>query len=456
MSTGLKVGAGRAVIKYTDEMFPNFKENYTHVHDDSYVDVVLMEQDGQKFALLAAGTVALAHPKAIAEMISQTAEVPEDRIIISAKHVLSAPHANAKDTIEHILDISKKSGKEISLEEAEGYVARNKMMIEAIHAASKEACEAAKASVKPVTMRFAMGHTDVNCNRLTKTYVGWEQGHNPDIPADGTLPVLRFDDEGGNAVAILFFCNVAPGVLENSFLADGRRPASGDMAAETERRLDAQYEGAVCIYMTGATGDHWQALRALHDTVDRDGNQTITDLHEAGFIFIDVLSDRLKEAVIRAAEASEEQSTEAGINFDRFIFTYPGQKTLGKRGGHDMRMTSNVDLREEMRQHKAEMKYVQEGEIDLGLDVLRIGADTAVLFIGVEINSGTWKKIRENSPFKNTMIVEFSNLNGGGYLPEKDYYEKVTHQSTKTRYAAGSAERLTDDVLAALNKLAGK
>lgn len=438
MSNGLKVGAGRAVIRYTAEMFPNFRENYTHVHDDSYVQVILMEQDGTHSALVAVGTVTMSEPEKIAEIVEEVSGVPRENVFVHAKHVLSAPHASRRDDVAHIKEDIARKGGEISDEEAEAFVKRNWLMCDAILDAAKEAAESAAAGICPVTMRYAVGYTDVNVNRLVKTTKGWWQGHNPNLPADGSLPVIRFDDADGRAVAILFFCNVAPGVLEFSVLSDGSRPTSGDMAAETERKLDAQYEGAVSVYLTGATGDHWQALRAMHDTLDREGNQTVTDLHEAGFTFIDIIADRLKEAVIKAAEKSEAESTEGGLAIDHFTFTYPGQKAKGARMG----------------QPSSDVEYIQDGENDLGLGVLRIGADTAILFIGVEINCGTWKYIKENSPFKNTMLVEFSNRKGGGYLPEKDFYDKITYQSLKTRYFAGGAERLAEDAVAALKELA--
>lgn len=435
--SALKVGAGKAVIKYTEEMFPNFGEFYTGVHDDAYVQVIIFEQD-IKVALVAVETVIASEPDAIAQKVSEVTGIPFENVIVHAKHVLSAPHARRDEKPEQMLEMAKRRGMDVSAEDTEAFVKRNGMICDALIDASAAAAKEAAGCVVPVTMNYAIGHTDVVVNRLVKTDKGWWQGHNPDIPADGSLPVLRFDDENGKPVAILFFCNVAPGVLEFSKLSDGSRPASGDMAAETERRLEAQFEGAVSVYLTGATGDHWQALRAMHDTMDKDGVQTVNDLHETGFIFIDIIADRLKEAVIRANEKTEVQGTE-GLKLGHHTFRYPGQKVEGARMG----------------QPSADAKYLENGEQPLGIDILTIGNDTVIIFIGVEINGGTWKTIKENSPFKNTMLVEFANKDGGGYLPEKDYYDKITYQSLKTRYFGGSAELLAEDTIKALKEIKG-
>lgn len=436
MST-FKVGAGRALIEYTEEMFPNFGEFYTGIHDDSYAQVIILEQDVQ-YALVALGIVLSSEPEIIAQHVSKAIGIPAENVIVHAKHVLSGPHARRDEKPEQMLEMAKRRGMEVTAEEAVAYAERNALICDAMIAASVAAAKVAKASVVPATMNYSVGYTDIIVNRLVKTDKGWWQGHNPDGSADGSLPVLRFDDLKGNSIAMLFFCNVAPGVLEFSKLADGSRPASGDIAAETERRLDSAFDGVVSVYLTAATGDHWQALRAMHDTIDRNGHQTVTDLHETGFVFIDIIADRLKEAVTRASEKTEVQGTD-GLAFDRFTFRYPGQKVEGARMG----------------QPSTDAVYIENGEQPLGLDVLRIGNDTAILFVGVELNGGTWKIIKENSPFKNTMIVGFANKHGGGYLPEKDYYDKITYQSLKTRYFGGTAELFAQDIIKVLKDLKG-
>lgn len=433
----LKVGAGKAVINYTDEMFPNFGEFYTGVHDDAYVQVIIFES-GIRTALVAVETVIVSEPDLIAAKVAEIAGIPAENVIVHAKHILSAPHARRNEKPEQMLEMAKRRGMDVSAEETEIYVKRNGMICDALINAAVSAAEKAAAAIEPVTMHYAAGFTDVIVNRLVKTNKGWWQGHNPDIPADGSLPVLRFDRMDGKPAVLLFFCNVAPGVLEFSKLADGSRPASGDMAAETERKLEEAFDGAVCVYLTAATGDHWQALRAMHDTIDKNGDQTVTDLHETGFVFIDIIADRLKEAVTRAAAKTAEQNSDS-LALDHFLFRYPGQKVTGARMG----------------QPSCDAVYEEAKEQPLGLDVLRIGDDTAIVFIGVEINGGTWKYIKENSPFRNTMLVEFANKDGGGYLPEKDYYDKITYQSLKTRYFGGTAERLAEDAVRVLKELKG-
>ena len=436
----LRVGAGQAVINYTDEMLPNFGENYTCVHDDSYVQVLYIEQ-GSPVAIVAVGSVNAPEPETIREIVAGVFGIELNQVCIYGKHVLSAPHASKRDSAEHLMERAGHMGREITLEEANEYVKKNHLMCDAVAEAAKSAAIAAKAGTQNAVMRWALGNTDVVCNRLVRTSQGWWQGHNPDIPADGSMPVIRFDSENGAPVAILFGVNAAPGVLENSFLSDGGRAISGDLAAAAERMIESQYgNDTVAIYGIGATGDQWQSLRALNDEIDKDGNQIITDLHEAGFILLDVLASRLATAVVKAAEASEVVEVRNNTAVCGFMKKYPGQKL----GGNDHRPPHP----------QKEVTYEQSGENDLGLNVIDLG-DTAILMTGVELGSRSWKKIKKNSPYKNMLILEFAGL-GGGYLLEEDYYEMVTYQSQKTRFYAGTAEKYTDDIINYLNELWNK
>lgn len=434
----LRVGAGQAVIRYTDEMLPNVGENYTCIHDDSYVQVLYIEY-GNPVAIVAVGSVGTAEPDVVRGKVAEVLGLDVVQVAVFAKHVLSAPHANRRDTPEQLKEREGRRGRVMSDEQAELYVKRSAMMCDAQLNAAIEAAHGAKANIQDAVMRFAVGFTDVVCNRLVHTNKGWWQGHNPDIPADGSVPVLRFDDEAGKPIAILFGVNSAPGVLENSFLADGGRAISGDLAAYTERKLEAQYgEGTIAIYGIGSTGDQWQSLRALQDEIDINGNQTITDLHEGGYILLEIMASRLAEAVIKAAEKAEVQELPDELKTDHFRFSYTAQKIRSE--GH------------RPPQPATSIEYVEDGEAPIGLIVISLG-DTAIIMVGAELGSRTWRKIKENSPFKNMMILEFTGNLGGGYLLEKDFYDMITYQSQKTRYFAGSAEKYCDDIIAALNKV---
>lgn len=435
METKLRAGAGRAVMGFTPEMFPNFRENYTHVHDESYCQVLLLEA-GESVAFVACGTVIVTVATEMKERVAAVLGIPAERVVVHAKHVLSMPHSGhpgAEDFIQRAANM----GKTISAEEAKGYALRENAMTEAMMVAAEKAARAAKETLQPVTMGFGLGYSEVNVNRVVHTDKGWWQGHNPDGITDRTVPVLRFNGENGKPLAILFNCNTAPGVLENSVLSDGSRAASGDMAAAAERWLDERYPGCVSIYTTGATGDQWQSLRALFDTLDAKGHQTVTDLHEQGFVLAEMLGQRLAEQVMKTAESMETKPFDGCLTFQSALFTYPGQKV----SAHESAGATT------------DCEFIPDGQRSTGIHILSLG-DIAMVCCGVEIGVRTYAKIKEGSPYANTFVVEFANQSakGGGYMVERDLYEKMTYQSRKSVFAAGAAERLAEDVVEALRR----
>lgn len=431
----LKVGAGKSAIKYTSDMFPNFRENYTHVHDDSYTQVLIMESDF-KYVFVACGTVMVPEVQEVKNTLSGMLGVSIQNIIVHGKHVLSAPHCG-RSTVERFMEHAAHFGKSLSIEEAEIYVTRDNMLTDAVHESIYQAAKIANESIREARIGFVCGYTDVNVNRVVHTDKGWWQGHNPDGVTDRTLPVLRFDDMDGTPIAILFNCNTAPGVLENSFLSDGRRAASGDLAAAAEKFVEDAYGGeTVAIYTTGATGDQWQSLRSLFDRVGKNGKQTTTDLREQGFLLVDILGTRLGEQVVRMAEQITTDAAEKKISLNSVIFKYPGQRATVREDAGAV----------------TECQFLPDGEREAGVSVLRIG-DLAIVFCGVEMGVRTYNAVKLASPFKNTFVVEFANEAGGGYMVEQDLYEKMSYQSRKSRFAAGAAERFKDDVIKFLNEI---
>ena len=217
----------------------------------------------------------------------------------------------------------------------------------------------------------------------------------------------------------------------------GSRATSGDMAAAAERWLDERYPGCVSVYTTGATGDQWQSLRALFDTLDARGHQTVTDLHEQGFVLAEMLGQRLAEQVMKTAEGIETKPLEGQLKLHSELFTYPGQKVSAPESAG-----ATTDC-----------EFFPDGERSTGVHILALG-DTAMVCGGVEIGVRTYAKIKEGSPYENTFLVEFANQSGsgGGYMVESDLYEKMTYQSRKSGFAAGAAERLAEDVIKALKE----
>lgn len=441
----MKVGVGRADILFTDEMFPNIGEKYTHVHDNPMVQVLVIDA-GEKFAIAAFSLVSVSYSSKIKAEIAKIVDVSEDNVIIHGKHVLATPHIGGRGDKEPTIEDMIEKGKHLTnvtltVEEAGEYCKRDRMLSGAVLEAARKAAQFAADNIQPAKIGFGLGYSETNVNRVVYTDKGWWQGNNPDGVTDRTVPVVRFDNMDGEPIAILFNCNTAPGVLENSFLTDGTRAVSGDIAGAAEHFIDGEYgDKVVSIYTTGATGDQWQVLRARFDTVGRNGNQTVTDLHEAGFLFADILGKRLGQQVVKTAESIETTEFSGEIHMDLFQHTYPAQKvTVSENAG------ATTDC-----------QFIPNGETTSSYAIMRIG-DIAIVFIGVEIGVRSYAEIKKKSPFDHTFVIEFASAGrGGGYMVEKDLYDKMSYQSRKSRYAAGSAEMFRENIIQSLKEVKEK
>jgi len=430
MSIKLLVGAGKAEIKYTTDMFPTFDEDYIGIHDLPMIQVLLLEC-GKRCAIVSVGAVILNIREHMLEIAEEILGIPKESVLLHAVHVLSTPHFKEWVSLGEWQNNPAHNENKTDDTQDELFMLRENMMAQAHLNALEEACRQALSTFRPAMVGAGTGYADVNVNRVVRARNGWLQGTNQEGATDHSISVLRFDDLSGHPIALLYNCNTAPGCLEFSQTGGGGRLVSGDLAAASERFIDNMYDNdVISIYTTGFTGDQWTALRARLDYVDRQGNQVIRDLGSAGFVLVDILAARLGEQVAKAAEKIRASQPNKPIRLESRTFSYPGQ---------DMMLPIGLDVscESDSVSRKAEIKILQ---ID----------DTAIVACGVELCFETYKAICSHSPFNHTFIMEFAAL-GGGYMPEKVFYDRKTYQARKSPYAKGSAERFREDIISCLH-----
>lgn len=430
------VGAGKADILYTEAMLPTFGENYTGIHDLPMVQALMLRGE-ESFAIVSVDTVILFERD---EMLSAAAEelgLAREHILLHATHVLSTPHFHHWLSAKDWRDDPPHRGAEVSDGEATLYMARDNLIAKAHLDAVRQACRTARQTLQPARFGYGEAETAVSVNRVVETADGWWQGVNQDGPVDRCVGVLRFESLDGKLLAIAYNPNVAPGCLEGSTF-DGQRLISGDLASASERFVDRAYgEGVVSLYLTGFSGDQWQALRARKDYLTREGRQVIEDLGSGGFALVDVLATRLGEQVVKASDGIDKLQP-VQPHLDRFGFVYTGQRcSTGFADGPTR-----------------ECRFEETEPLEAEIAILQLG-DTAIVACGVELCYETAQKIKRDSPFTHTLIMEFTTP-GGGYLPESVFYDRMSFQARKSRFARGTAERFGEDVLSSLREVKKK
>ena len=69
-----------------------------------------------------------------------------------------------------------------------------------------------------------------------------------------------------------------------------------------------------------------------------------------------------------------------------------------------------------------------------------------------ELSSVTAMDIRKQSPFPITMILTMVN-GGAKYMPDQTSYDRITYEAMNSKFAKGSAEMLTEQIVKTLENI---
>lgn len=349
------------------------------------------------------------------EVIRQETQIEVDHVFFHCLHVLETPHPEPP----------MKKGPE-----AERF---NGLFFGAVEKAVREACRQAVASLRParVGADFAVCAT-CNTNRNVLTDAGWWLGSGEAEPCDKSVAVVRFEDLEGKPIAILFTYNSQSSVMDQSLGVDGSRYVTADLAGASAAFVEGQFEGCVAMYCTGAGGDGCPSFQSRRSVLGAGGKLWTVDLHETGFVLVELLGERLGSVVVQCAEAIACQDVE---------------QISAVTGSVDFDGRPRFNLREIKPTHSFD--FSGDGSVKtMEPALLAIGKDIALVGVFAEICARTEMQIKEQSPYPFTAVMTFSQLGNhagkgmGKYMGEREMYEKVTFQAMNSGVVAGSAERL--------------
>lgn len=426
MSEGVnfRAGAGKCEIQYPLDLFP-FRDGpdlWTGIHDVPCVRAVLLDC-GLRVLLISLEVVLLDREmdRQIRADVSALTGVPEEQIWIMATHTVSVPHffVRAHHTLEeNTLALRMRAN---------------------IVQAAKTAAVQANESIQNASIGFGRGTCRANVNRVIETRDGWWLGSGEEWPADHSVPVVRIDGENGKPIAILYNYHCELAVMDQSIMSDGGRHVTADLAGAASRFVEEEYNGeVVALFLPGVSTDQGPAYKAVRTVRGRDGSYRSIDIKENGWILLELEGERLGEQVLVASEQIACGTPAHPVVLSNRIFRFPGQKLRGLPNPSDGPVREWPFLPDEERTRPVEVMVLDQTAF---VSVGGIGIDTA-------------EKIKKMSPFPNTVIL--ADLNGGAkrlptdgrkYMAEESMYQKVTFQARNSEFAAGSAEKMLEDVL---------
>lgn len=292
---GLKVGASRVCITPAAELFPveHFQNRMTgkpsvfsgKIREDIFVRALVVDNSEDRVAIVVVDLPGTPEVAENMQIISECAGADEEHIIYTCTHNHSGLYAD-NPIFEKFYgeDFSKKM------------ISYRLFLRDRIRQAVTEAVE----KQKTAKMGVSRGECYLNVNRNERELgpAAGTYGYQVGASADRDLYVLRFDDENGKPIALLYnFAVHACMMIHNNPEGLGTE-ISGDFVGGACRILEKQWqEEPVVMFTSGAAGDMNPIQMARVNIVHSDGNIVTKDLGAAGPVILEFMSNALARDV---------------------------------------------------------------------------------------------------------------------------------------------------------------
>ncbi|WP_435015538.1 neutral/alkaline non-lysosomal ceramidase N-terminal domain-containing protein [Tundrisphaera sp. TA3] len=409
------------------------------VHDPLYAKAIVLERDGKKAAMVSLDLIST--PRKLVELtraaIEAQGKVPGDAVMISATHAHTGPDLQGWGAY------------------GEAYTGRNELAVNysaALPGKIAECVRKADAALRPARVATARGQeTAISFNRrfhMTDGSVGWNPGKlNPRIlkPAgtiDPDVAVVYFESADQDRAPLATYVNHAVH-LDNV----GGAEFSGDMPA-TVADLLGRFKGPemVTVYTSGCCGDinhinvNWGDPQKGHENAARMGVILSAEVlrawprlapETAGSLRVERVKVKLPSAPITPADVEASKAAIANV-----VAKGKPQPFL-----EVVKAFQVADVAE------------QKGEpVEVEVQAITLGDKLAWVSLPGEIFVELGLAIKQDSPFRDTIIAELAN-GAIGYIPSRRAFGQGNYEVVSSRVAAGSGEMLVDAAVTLLKKM---
>ena len=405
------------------------------VDDDLSAKAIVVEQDGSKAAMVVCDLISM--PRQVAEdarkLIEKSVGLPPERVMISATHTHTGPtlpSGSARDPAE-----------EGAADLARRYVRTLPQLI-------ARSVEIADDTLRPAKVSVAVGREErLGFNRrffMKDGTVGWNPGKkNPNIvkpagPTDPEVPVVYFETPEGQPIAT--YVNFAM----HLDTVGGLR-VSADYPFTLSAIL-AKLKGPdmVTLFSIGCAGDINHIDVASSDPQKGPGEARRIGTVLAGEVIktyarlkpVETFAPRgRREALSLALAPIKPEDVE------------PARKTAVTFGKNAPTFIERVHAYKVLDVHARQGKPL-EAEVQ----VIALGPDLAFVALPGEVFVELGLHVKQNSPFRHTVIAELAN-GSVGYIPTKRAFEEGNYEPVSARCAPGSGEQVAEAAVRLLKAL---
>ncbi len=447
----LKVGAGKACVNPAREMmpFPGY-ENYLFedILSDLYVRAVLLDNGSVKYLFLAVDPGS-APEEELKQEICQKYKLPRECLCAVCTHNHSSPFWGTQ-----VLPGSDGAAK---LQKQLQY---RKLVIRGIY----KAIDQAFASLRPARYGFGEGKSYINTNRDVLFEDGyWMQGQNYEGFSDKTLAVMKFEDEEGNLIAALanYACHATTAFCTLDTDGKGKISACfpGIACGFAEERFG---KDAVVLWTSGAAGNQNPLFSSegFPRVYEQDGysesvptppgTQYLIQRNHGQTHGLDIIHTLQKITCRRRA-----------MKITTALHTV---ELLGQHApeGADMQMNRLLVDNFVRKYHpelfadgkKPEKKLVEMipgGRVPLHMQLAVLG-DVAWVGMGAELYNELGVLCKENSPFRQTVIVTHTDGFGAGYILNDGSKDHKVFQSYSKVHPGNNDKPIVEGMLDMFDK----
>ena len=411
----LRVGA--AVIDITPEQLPVIANGGLVLRTVDTVKTPLSARaivldDGQmRLGIVVVDTCLTPRPimDEVKELAAKRTKMRHDRMLISATHCHSAPSLGDNMVIPDLRYVKHLRGKLV-----EAFVAAEKNLEPA--RVGWAAVNAAKyTAVRRWIRRSDRIDNDVFGNPTAQANMhaakDWNNVTGPSGPEDPELSLISFQAHDGRPIAILANFSMHYFDGEEGLSADYFGLFCEGLKARLSQNRDESSPPVVGVMSHGCSGDIWRV-----DYAKPPAARYMPAIEEYANEMVDLALDAYRSI-------KHQSGADLAMVEKRFPFRYraPDQQRLKwaqdifeAMGGREPKNRVEAYAREQVAMHKKQT-------VQLVLQAIRIG-DIAVAATSTETYALTGLKLKLQSPFEKTMVIELANGSHGYIPPPEQHY----------------------------------
>lgn len=407
MPNTLKVGAAKADITPSKNVLPMpffFLFEMDEAIDPIHVRVLDIESGNERVLFATFDTTFVPNPPETQRYICELTGLDKNHVFLAATHTHCAPMVGIID--------EKATPDE-----------KHVIWYKEIKTAIKKAVEEAAKNKRPAKMGFGTGKSYVNINRDELNESGKAViGVNFERDSDKTLNILEFQDESGKPIAFVVNYAVHATVM-NGCVIDRKIKVTGDLPGVTSNSVESKFDGAVCLWTSGAAGDQNPRFGTQFPEENVTDFTSIKNLGATGHYVLEFLAKEHTQDILRTLKTIKCDQSDVKITSQEISVKCAGRTPEAAKM---IAAAQNITL-------------PPPADVEYSLRLVTLG-DVAVQGISAEVVTSIGKAVLAISTAKHTMLVTHMDT-VKGYCPDDWEYEHNAFEAEGAAVAQGEAQR---------------